>query len=486
MTPPLNRARRLTRRRALIAALAGLAAGCAAPGARSGRATPGRVLVIGAGFAGLSAARALRQSGWQVTVLEARERTGGRVLTDRSVEGQIFDLGPSWLHSGPQNPLKVLATGAHITTRVTDYANVRFSVLRGGEREVYPRSEVLKFAKLFSGAIESASLWLALDELAAGARRTTALHLSVADIFNAAVRRMEAESGPLDPSLVTLQRWILESNLAAPLEEVGFAALLDESDTDPQNTLLPVDDRFVTGGMDQLTNLLALDLDIRLGDPVRRVEWRAGQVRVDTARHTFEADAVVITIPVGLLADGAIEFAPALPAAKTTAAKRLPMGLLNKAFVLFPRPFWDTNVDFLTFHASPPPLFYAWLNLTRYTGQPALLGFTSGTQAREVERLSDADVRARIFNRLRSARGDAEIPEPLALRVSHWASDPWAGGSYSFLGLGASADDRSTLAAPLANTLFFAGEATHRDDPASVHGAWWSGLRAAQEILGTG
>ena len=74
--------------------------------------------------------------------------------------------------------------------------------------------------------------------------------------------------------------------------------------------------------------------------------------------------------------------------------------------------------------------------------------------------------------------------EPAEIRISRWVSDPWAGGSYSYLGLGASADDRTVLAAPVNHTLFFAGEATHRDDPSSVHGAWWSGLRAARELLG--
>ena len=467
-------------RRAFIAALAGLVAGCAGPqpGSR------GRALVIGAGFAGLSAARALRQSGWQVTVLEARDRFGGRVLTDRSINGHVFDLGPTWLHEGPLNPLKTIAAGANIATRVTDYSNLRFAMQRSGVSAVFPRSEVLRFAQAFSSSIQTSSLWTALEAIATGARAGDRGPLSVADVFNAGVQRIEAEFGPIDPGLVALQRWVLESNLAAPLEEVGFTALLAESDTAPQDSVLPLDDRYVLGGMDQLTNLLALDLDIRLADPVRRVEWRPGRVRVDTHNHVHEADAVVVTIPVGLLAKGAITFAPALPATKLEAARRLPMGLLNKAFVLFPFPFWQPEVDFLTFHADPPPLFYAWLNLLRYTGQPALLGFTSGTMARQVERMSDAEVRARIFGRWRVARGGA-IPEPLALRVSHWASDPWAEGSYSFPGLGATADDRSTLAEPVSRTLFFAGEATHRDDPASVHGAWWSGLRAAQEILGT-
>ena len=300
-----------TRRRFVIAAIGALAAGCAAPPALRG--STGRVLVIGPGFAGLSAARALRQSGWRVTVLEARNRTGGRVLSERERSGQRFDLGASWLHAGRLNPLRSLAAGANIATRVTDYGNMRFAVRQGATAQVMPRSDVLRFAQLFSGEMGSAGLWAAIESLAGDAVQNGAQQLSVADVFNAAVSRIEAVSGPADRSLVTLQRWVLESNLAAPLEEVGFAALLDESDTQEHNTVLPSDDRFVLGGMDRLTNLLALDLDFRLDDPVRRIEWRAGQVRVDTLQRSHEADAVIVTIPAGLLAKSAIEFAPALP-----------------------------------------------------------------------------------------------------------------------------------------------------------------------------
>ena len=96
--------------------------------------------------------------------------------------------------------------------------------------------------------------------------------------------------------------------------------------------------------------------------------------------------------------------------------------------------------------------------------------------------LSVADVFEAAVRRI-EARG-ARVPDPVAVRVSHWASDPFARGSYSYPGVGAFGNDRTLLARPVEDTLFFAGEATHRDDPGSVHGAWWSGLRAARQILG--
>ena len=462
------------RRRILASALAALAAGCAPlappPAPRA------RVLVIGAGFAGLSAARALRQSGVEVTILEARNRVGGRVLTDRSA-GMPVDLGPSWLHAGPKNPLKEMAESARIATQVTDYSSFRFTSVDATQRLLVARGDVLGPARKISGALESMGLWAELiaDREAFGG-------LSVADAFNQAVRRVQERNGPIDAGVVALQRWVLESNLAAPLEEVGLAALLAESETDDVSDLLPSDDRYVTGGMDSLTNLLALDLDIRLAQVVRRIEWQPGAARVITDTAQWNADAVVVTVPVGVLAAGDIGFFPALPAEFTGPLGRLRMGLLNKVFLKFPTQFWDPTVDFLTIYSNPPPLCYAWLNLARYTGQPALIGFTSGSMARQVERMSDDEIVNRIMRRQRAAVGPKRDPE--VVRITRWSADPFARGSYSFPGVGASVKDRQRLTVPVSGTLFFAGEATHRDDPASVHGAWWSGLRAARQVLG--
>ena len=435
-----------------------------------------RVLVIGAGFAGLSAARALRQSGMDVVMLEARSRPGGRVLTDRSL-GFPIDLGPSWLHGGPRNPLKTLAEGSGIATQVSNYANFRFTNASSGRRLQVAPAELLETAQKFNDAMRSAFLW---GTWFAGNAATRGL--SVADVFEAAVRRIEAREGPIDRGVIALQRWVLESNLAAPLEEVGAAALLDNSGTGAGNDVLPPDDRLVTAGMDRLISLLALDLDIRYGQVVQSIAWRPGAVTIDTAGARWQADYVVVTLPIGVLGEGSVRFDPPLPASIAEPMSRLRMGLLNKICLTFPRAFWDERADFLTFYTEPAPLYYAWLNLMRYGGKPALVGFTSGRMARTVETMSDAALVALVMRRMRAAHGN-RVPEPEAVRTSHWASDPYARGSYSYPAIGASGSDRSALARPLEDTLFFAGEATHRDDPASVHGAWWSGLRAARQIL---
>ena len=468
----------LRRRNLLVALIGGLAGGCAGVASRNDAGRGARVLVIGAGFAGLSAARALRQSGREVVVLEARDRAGGRVLTDRTL-GFPLDLGPSWLHGGPKNPLKAVAAGARIATRVTDYGNFRFTNASSGRAIRLAPADLLDYARKINDSMGSIPLWIELR-----ARVRGIADLSVADVFEAAVRSIEAREGPIDRGVVALQRWVLESNLAAPLEEVSAAALLDESDTGDAPDLLPADDRLVVGGMDRLIALLTLDLDIRHGETVASIAWRPGAVKVITSRREWTADKVVVTLPVGVLAAGTVRFEPGLPAAFTEPLGRMRMGLLNKVCLTFPRAFWDTRAEFLTFFNDPPPLCYAWFNMLPHTGRAALVGFTSGKMAREVEQMSDAAVLANVMGRMRRARRAASLPEPDAVRVSHWASDPFARGSYSFLAVGGSGSDRERLGLPVDNTLFFAGEATHRDDPASVHGAWWSGLRAARQVLG--
>jgi len=470
-----------TRRRLLSGLVSGLLGGCLGGLPRKSLAGQ-RVIVIGAGFAGLSAANSLRQSGAEVVVLEARTRPGGRVMTDRSL-GFPLDLGPSWLHGGAGNPFKSVATNAGIATQVTNYSNVRFVNGSSGQHLEMPPSQLLGYSRRIDKSMSSTWLWIRM--------RTRILlsgeSLSVADVLNAAVKDAESINGPIDRGVVALQKWVLESNLAAPLEEVSASALLDESETGEPEDSLPTDDRYLVAGMDSLVNLFSKDLDIHYGETVREIHWRQGSVNVVSSGGERQSDVVVVTLPIGVLRNGDVRFEPALPGSFTAPLGRLRMGLLNKVCLTFPETFWDAKLDFLAYYTDPEPLCYAWLNLSHYNGAPALVGFTSGSAARRVETMADDEIVANIMQRIRTRGGIAgpdsrTIPDPVHVRISRWGRDPYSRGSYSFPGLGGSGSDRDRLAVPIENTLFFAGEATHRDDPASVHGAWWSGQRAAGQI----
>ena len=497
-TPTLNAALKTALRRQFLGRAAGLTGGallgaCAAPGPGNGAGSGMRVVVIGAGFAGLTAARDLRRAGCEVTVLEARQRIGGRVDT-RHEDGMPVDLGPSWLHGGPKNPLKPVAEAAGIPTRVTQYGNVGlFNLLPSGEVVRIRQSEIRRFAKKFNDALESAGSPAGLGEMLRQAAGNRGRNQSVGQLFNDALQRVQQEGGSLSLGLVNMQRWVIESNLAAPLDEVSLNAVLEGSDTAvPDDEIFPGDDRYMIGGMDRLVQLLAQDQEVQLRTVVRRVEWRAGSVRVHALRNPgpagegepamFEADAVVVTVPVGVLSRGDIEFSPALPATHTRAIGQMRMGLFNKVYLRFPRAFWPERWDFVALHAEPPPLCYAMVNLARYQYRPALLGLTSGAMAREIEHLTNNQVVGRVMANLRRTFG-ADIPEPEAALVTRWGADPYAAGSYSYLPVGATGRDREQLARPVDGTLFFAGEATHRDDPSTVHGAYWSGERAARSVL---
>ena len=238
--------------------------------------------------------------------------------------------------------------------------------------------------------------------------------------------------------------------------------------------------------MRPLPEYLSRGLDIRYQQTVKRIRNpSAGAASVETQSGTFTADRLIITLPLGVLKSTGVTFDPVLPATKTQAIAKLGMGVLNKCVLRFNRVFWAENYDWLGYVPTLNGQWAEWISLSRQLGKPILVGFNAADYGRQIESLTDGQIVAGAIATLRKIYGGA-IPDPVGYQITRWAGDPLSLGSYSYLPVGATPKLRDTLAASVNRTLFFAGEATHRQYPATVHGAYLSGLRAAQEVVSAG
>ncbi|KAL6895565.1 Sec1-like protein [Trichoderma longibrachiatum] len=208
-----------------------------------------------------------------------------------------------------------------------------------------------------------------------------------------------------------------------------------------------------------------------------------------------EADAVVCTIPLGVLKQGTIQFEPPLPAEKADAVRRLGFGILNKVVLLYDRVFWDSDRHIFGVLRDAPNRhstsqqdystnrgrFFQWFNVTNTTGLPCLIALMAGDAGFDTEHTSNDSLVAEATDILRSVFGK-DVPYPIETVVTRWGSDRFARGSYSSAAPDMQPDDYNVMAQPAGN-LFFAGEHTIGTHPATVHGAYLSGLRAASEVL---
>ncbi|XP_024939022.1 lysine-specific histone demethylase 1A, partial [Cephus cinctus] len=254
---------------------------------------------------------------------------------------------------------------------------------------------------------------------------------------------------------------------------------------------------------------LSEGLDIRLNTAARAIRYGANGVEVwaapsrspHTAHTVYKADAVLVTLPLGVLKasapPSAVAFNPPLPDWKAQAIQRLGFGNLNKVVLCFERIFWDPTANLFghvgSTTASRGELFLFW-NLYK---APVLLALVAGEAACVMENVSDDVIVGRCIAVLKGIFGNQVVPQPRESVVSRWRADPWARGSYSFVAVGSSGSDYDLLAAPVTPPpppnqppgapppqprLFFAGEHTIRNYPATVHGAFLSGLREGGRI----
>ncbi|MDN3543114.1 FAD-dependent oxidoreductase [Kinneretia asaccharophila] len=426
-----------------------------------------RVIVVGAGIAGLAAAQRLRAAGQRVLVLEARERSGGRIFTSQAWRGPAMDLGASWIHgAGPANPLTQLARRIGARTFSTDMENAQAYDGLGGELRA---AEQRRLADL-RGRIGEL---LAERELEA---RDVSLQALVYEALDYTER-----PAPQQRLIDFLLNSEFEHEYGAATRQLS-ARWFDAGSAYEGGELIFPD------GYKALIDHLSTGLDIRLQHEVREIDYQgAAGVTVRTQHGSFSAPQLIVTLPLGVLKAGKVRFSPALPSRKQIAIEHLGMGVLNKCCLLFERAFWDTQLDWLN-HLPPTGRagqWTEWVSLARPSGAPVLMGFNAADHGRRIEAMSDAALAQDAMAVLRRMFG-SQIPAPQDVLVSRWASDPHALGAYSCHVLGSHPAQRDDLAQSVNGRLFFAGEATDRQHYQTVHGAYQSGLRAAQELLRAG
>lgn len=423
-------------------------------------ANPQRIVVIGAGLAGLAAAQALQRLGHDVLVVEGRDRIGGRVWTSRHWPDAPLDLGATWIHGTEGNPITELADAMQARRLVTDYERV---ITYNTDGSPFSAADDRELAQLRKSLFE-------------------AITLAQADEGDSSIlRATESVRRGLDPS--SQEHRLIDFILNSELEQdyAGSVAQLSAHWYD-SGQFFDGDEALFEQGFDVITESLAAGLAIELGQVVREVQWDQSPVRVMTNQSEFLADQVVVTLPLGVLQAQRVRFTPALPREKQEAIARLGMGVLNKSYLRFDQAFWPADVDWLGHVSAHHGEWTEWVSFQRVANLPILLGFNAADQGRQIEAASDGATVASAMETLKTIFGP-QIPEPVDVQITRWATDPFALGAYSYPAVGSTPRDRQVLAAPLDQRVFFAGEATHPDYFGTTHGAYLSGLRAAEEIL---
>jgi polyamine oxidase len=405
------------------------------------------VVIIGAGFSGLAAARRLTDAGVRVTVLEARDRIGGRTRTDTSL-GVPIDLGASWIHGTDGNPLTKLASDAGAKTVATNFED--FVVLENhAEVEPSPAAALNEGWRKISDELETLGEDARDDETVADGL------VGVADLED-----------PLVAWNVTSRT---AGEYAADAGQLSLRWFSSEAQLKGPDVLFP-------GGYTQLSQYLAKGLEIKQRAEVTRIAHAGAQVRIETSQGTVTADRVIVTVPLGVLKAGTITFDPPLPEPKRHAIEALGFGLLNKVVLAFDEPFWPEAKPMIGLAGANQPVSDL-VNGLLFAGKPLLVGLRGGEAAWSRESLTDTEAVGEVIAALGA-------PQPTGSLVTRWGSDPYARGSYSFIAVGSSPDDMHALAEPAGERLMFAGEATNPEFFGTVHGAYMSGVREAERILG--
>jgi monoamine oxidase len=405
-------------------------------------------VVIGAGAAGIAAARRLSELGLRYELVEARICAGGRALTDNTTFGVPVDLGCHWLHSPAQNPLKTIVDELGVRYLKGDYAT---RLARDGR-------------------------WLDASDAHACATQIEACFERIANAGRSGVDRAAAEV-------------IGDAGAWAAAFEAEFTAKQGSttragSTLDFARYVWEGDDLPVVGGLGNVIAALTRGVRVRCGTPVSLIDsTRPDCIRVAIADGLIETRGVIVTVSTGVL-EGGIRFLPALPDWKCAAIAYLPMGSCNKVALGFTRPVFGELRDCLVLPQRGA--HEAVEIVVRPDGHDVAICLVSGAFGRDLAREGGDAMSSYALARLCELFGESLRSAVRHERiVADWDGDPWIRG-YVAVALPGHADAREALRRPIDERIYFAGEATHPTFMGDVHGAWLSGIDAADALAAAG
>lgn len=438
------------------------------------------VLVLGAGAAGLAAARDLSQAGLRVTVLEARPRVGGRVLTVHDSRAPVpLELGAEFVHGEAPETLSVARAAGLAVIELPDV----HEIVTAGRFK--PMSD-------FWETVDRMNRDLAKRVAARGKDFPVSEYL---------------ESKRLSGVGRGMLRGFVEGFYAARPERLSAKSLAAEASSDDDESSVEGKQFRIGNGGDAVMKWLRDGLDperceVRLSTVAQAVRWKRGGASVACRAGdggelpTLGARAVLVTLPLAVLTSGAVRFDPPLTS-KQRALRSIETGQIFKIVLRFRDAFWE-QAEFLKERRRPYDADGAGMSFLHAQGaevptwwttlpvrSPLLIGWVGGVTA---ETLLAEDAQSRLERSLVALSEVLAVPrrrleEQLDAWTSHdWRADPFARGAYSYIGVGGIGAPR-TLGRPLDGTLFFAGEATNGEQIGTVAGALASGRRAAREAL---
>jgi len=399
-------------------------------------------VVVGGGAAGVAAARHLHQSGIRCLLVEARSRLGGRAWTITDPMGFALYLGCGWMHSADRNPWVAIAEEQRRTIDKTPppwrRRSLAYGFPEGGQREFLEAQE--QFFSRVAGRAQHDPDVAAATMLDPRGRWNNLINAVATYISGTELDCISARD--FDNYDDTGVNWRVVEGYGATIAACGAG------------------------------------LPVMLGCAVQRIDLTAKRLKIHTVQGVITADQAIVTLPSAVLAEAEELFSPTLPE-KIEAARGLPLGLADKLFLALAEPE-EFEKDSRFFGATDRTATATYH--LRPFGRPQIEVYFGGRLAMELERAGENAIFDFAVSELTKILGSAFAHRVKPICVHRWGSDPFARGAYSYARPG-KANCRATLAAPVEDRLFFAGEACSTTDFSTAHGGWITGMTAAKQSI---